>query len=458
MKPLMKLLTPERSASCRGRGGSSRRDGADRAGRPFDLPAARTLRLAQPATPRDLPGRSGRRGPGRLHDRLSPDRIVRQHGADHDLAVRNLHARRRELPPAAALDARGALERARRPAAGTLALAADDLLARREEQEMAERALGRLDVAKRATFVMFEIEALSCQEIAELMNVPVGTVLLAPARRPKRAGEGGRARAQAPRDRRAMKQTPSETPREASEPARWRDRPDATPGAALILRGTRRPRPPAAHDLARLGDVDRGYPPPLAGRVASECPAPGGRRGCGDAGRARRRRLGLARDVTAPHRRRARPAPQPRSLALVPSSPPRRRRLPRSRQRRRLRRRPRRRPRRPYPRHAPRRCDRPAARAVAAPEVDTLTREIALIDAARARRRHDARAIAGGADSHRRDFPDGQLGAEREFLAVEALRRLGRLDEARARASALASRYPWSSYATRAGRLLQTAP
>src|SRR3954454_230276 len=49
-----------------------------------------------------------------------------------------------------------------------LALAADDLLARREEQEMAERALGRLDVAKRATFVMFEIEALSCQEISEL--------------------------------------------------------------------------------------------------------------------------------------------------------------------------------------------------------------------------------------------------------------------------------------------------
>jgi RNA polymerase sigma-70 factor (ECF subfamily) len=57
-----------------------------------------------------------------------------------------------------------------------LAVAADDLLARREEQEMAERALARLDVAKRATFVMFEIETLSCQEIADLMNVPLGTV------------------------------------------------------------------------------------------------------------------------------------------------------------------------------------------------------------------------------------------------------------------------------------------
>jgi RNA polymerase sigma-70 factor (ECF subfamily) len=55
-------------------------------------------------------------------------------------------------------------------------VAADDLLVHREERELAERALNRLDVARRATFVMFELESLSCQEIAELMNVPVGTV------------------------------------------------------------------------------------------------------------------------------------------------------------------------------------------------------------------------------------------------------------------------------------------
>jgi RNA polymerase sigma-70 factor (ECF subfamily) len=54
--------------------------------------------------------------------------------------------------------------------------AADDILVRREQRELAERALNRLDVAKRATFVMFEIESLSCNEIADLMNVPVGTV------------------------------------------------------------------------------------------------------------------------------------------------------------------------------------------------------------------------------------------------------------------------------------------
>lgn len=54
--------------------------------------------------------------------------------------------------------------------------AADDILVRREQRELAERALNRLEIAKRATFVMFEIESLSCQEIAELMNVPIGTV------------------------------------------------------------------------------------------------------------------------------------------------------------------------------------------------------------------------------------------------------------------------------------------
>ena len=54
--------------------------------------------------------------------------------------------------------------------------AADDLLVRREQRELAEQALSRLEVTHRATFVMFEIESLSCLEIAELMNVPVGTV------------------------------------------------------------------------------------------------------------------------------------------------------------------------------------------------------------------------------------------------------------------------------------------
>jgi len=60
-----------------------------------------------------------------------------------------------------------------RPAA---LVAPDALLARREERHVAEWALGRLDVEKRATFVMFEVESLSCEEIAKIMNVPIGTV------------------------------------------------------------------------------------------------------------------------------------------------------------------------------------------------------------------------------------------------------------------------------------------
>ncbi len=55
-------------------------------------------------------------------------------------------------------------------------VAADDLLARREERHLAEWALSRLGIEKRATFVMFEVEALSCDEIAKIMNVPLGTV------------------------------------------------------------------------------------------------------------------------------------------------------------------------------------------------------------------------------------------------------------------------------------------
>ena len=39
----------------------------------------------------------------------------------------------------------------------------------------------------------------------------------------------------------------------AAEPTRWRELPDATPGAAVMLRGARRPRPPGTDELTRLG-------------------------------------------------------------------------------------------------------------------------------------------------------------------------------------------------------------
>jgi len=52
----------------------------------------------------------------------------------------------------------------------------DELLIRREEREFADEILNKLDIGKRAIFVLFEIEGLSHAEISGLMNIPVGTV------------------------------------------------------------------------------------------------------------------------------------------------------------------------------------------------------------------------------------------------------------------------------------------
>ena len=52
----------------------------------------------------------------------------------------------------------------------------DELLVLRERRLMAETVLGQLVLGQRAVFVMYEIEALPCTEIAELLGVPIGTV------------------------------------------------------------------------------------------------------------------------------------------------------------------------------------------------------------------------------------------------------------------------------------------
>ena len=93
-------------------------------------------------------------------------------------------------------------------------------------------------------------------------------------------------------------------------------------------------------------------------------------------------------------------------------------------------------------------------------QVDGLNREIALIDAARADVKVAPARALDALDRHRRGFPQGQLAAEREFLAIEALSATStnRSGEARRRAEALRIDYPSSSYATRAARLLPPAP
>lgn len=45
-----------------------------------------------------------------------------------------------------------------------------------ERRRLLERALGRLSLEQRAIFVLFELEGRPCQEIAELIGVPLGTV------------------------------------------------------------------------------------------------------------------------------------------------------------------------------------------------------------------------------------------------------------------------------------------
>lgn len=56
------------------------------------------------------------------------------------------------------------------------ARAPEEVLGLREARVRLEVLLQGLDLAKRAVFVMFEIEGLSCAEIAKQVGVPVGTV------------------------------------------------------------------------------------------------------------------------------------------------------------------------------------------------------------------------------------------------------------------------------------------
>jgi hypothetical protein len=58
------------------------------------------------------------------------------------------------------------------------------------------------------------------------------------------------------------------------------------------------------------------------------------------------------------------------------------------------------------------------------------------------------------ADEHAVRFPRGQLGAEREFIAIDALMRLGRTGEAARRAEPRLRQAPGSLYARRLRQLL----
>lgn len=106
------------------------------------------------------------------------------------------------------------------------------------------------------------------------------------------------------------------------------------------------------------------------------------------------------------------------------------------------------------PEQAPRIAPRGVQRAEPAPR-DTLDQEERLLEAAR----HAVNSAPGRSlaalEQHRKRFPNGQLTAERMYLRVEALRRLGRETAAREAATALSKRYPGSTYARRVSGLVK---
>jgi hypothetical protein len=76
------------------------------------------------------------------------------------------------------------------------------------------------------------------------------------------------------------------------------------------------------------------------------------------------------------------------------------------------------------------------ASAVAAPR-DTLAEEAQLIEQARQALGSDPGRALGLLEQHRQKYEAGKLAMERELLSVDALRRAGRVSEARARVDAL---------------------
>lgn len=85
---------------------------------------------------------------------------------------------------------------------------------------------------------------------------------------------------------------------------------------------------------------------------------------------------------------------------------------------------------------------------------DTLLLEAGILEDARLLLATNPRGTLSQTRRHAREYPRGQLRAERELIAIDALTRLGRRGAARARASALLERSPSGIYAERAQRML----
>jgi len=72
--------------------------------------------------------------------------------------------------------------------------------------------------------------------------------------------------------------------------------------------------------------------------------------------------------------------------------------------------------------------------------------EAAFLERARAALSTNPSLALSLANQHRSRYPSGVLGQEREVIAIEALKRLGRTSEAERRSSEFSNRYPGSAY------------
>jgi hypothetical protein len=82
------------------------------------------------------------------------------------------------------------------------------------------------------------------------------------------------------------------------------------------------------------------------------------------------------------------------------------------------------------------------------PVVDSLERERLMLEPARVALARDPHAAISAVERYQHMFSNGQLFAESEYIAVEALRRAGDRERAAARAHELMRRFPASVYAT----------
>ncbi len=108
---------------------------------------------------------------------------------------------------------------------------------------------------------------------------------------------------------------------------------------------------------------------------------------------------------------------------------------------------------------APRRSPHPVKSAVVVrPGADSLQEEATLLEKARAQLAADPQAALAVARQHARRFARGQLRSERQLIEMDALRRTGQFNAARALAKRALAAQPDGLYAERVRKLLQALP